>query len=109
VGCVVPAVRRQLLAVARTKLQVAHCSAGAITRRFSRAVAKRRVISQAAAPGKRLANGALVNLVVSKGRAPFRPPARVTLCYRHRTVHVTKAVAGRLRKQGATLGPCRKR
>ena len=109
VGCVVPAVRRQLLAVARAKLQDAHCSAGAITRRFSRAVAKRRVISQAAAPGKRLANGALVNLVVSKGRAPFRPPARVTLCYRHRTVHVTKAVAGRLRKQGATLGPCRKR
>ena len=66
------------------------------------------MIAQAAAPGKQLANGASVNLVVSKGRAPFRPPVRVTLCYRHHTVHVTRAVAKRLRKQGATLGVCRK-
>jgi hypothetical protein len=106
--CIVPAVQRQLLAVARTKLLAAHCSAGAITRRFSKTVARGRVISQAAAPGRQLANGALVNLVVSKGRAPFRPPVRVTLCYRHHTVHVTKAVARRLRRHGATFGPCRK-
>ena len=109
VVCVVPAVKGRPLATARTTLQAAHCSTGTITRRFSRAVAKGRVIAQAAAPGKQLANGASVNLVVSKGRAPFRPPVRVTLCYRHHTVYVTRAVAKRLRKQGATLGACRKR
>jgi len=61
------------------------------------------VISQAAAPGKQLGNGASINLVVSKGQAPL------TLCYRHHTVHVTTTVARRLRKQGATLGACRRR
>jgi hypothetical protein len=107
--CIVPAVKQRLLATARTKLRAAHCSVGTITRRFSRTVAKGRVISQGAAPGKQLRSGAAVNLVVSKGRAPFRPPLRVTLCYRHHTVHVTRAVAKRLRSHGATLGACRKR
>jgi hypothetical protein len=63
------------------------------------------VISQAMAPGMQLANGASVNLVVSKGRAPFR----LTLCYRHRTVHVTRAVAIKLRRLGAKLGACGRR
>jgi PASTA domain-containing protein len=107
-GCVVPAVRRLLLATARTRLLAAHCSAGTITWRFSRTIGKGRVISQAATPGKQLASGAKVNLVVSKGRAPFRPPLRVTLCYRHHTVHVSRAVAKRLRRHGALLGACRK-
>ena len=107
--CIVPAVKQRFLATARTKLRAAHCSVGTITRRFSRTVAKGRVISQGAAPGKQLRSGAAVNLVVSKGRAPFRPPLRVTLCYRHHTVHVTRAVAKRLRSHGATLGACRKR
>lgn len=108
-ACVVPAVRRLLLATARTKLRAAHCSVGLITRRFSRTVANGRVISQGATPGKQLASGAAVSLLVSKGRAPFRPPLRVTLCYRHHTVHVTRAVAKRLRGHGATLGACRRR
>jgi beta-lactam-binding protein with PASTA domain len=68
-------------------------------------VRKGRVISQAVAPGKQLATGARVNLAVSKGRAPFK----VTLCYRHHTVQVTRAVAKRLRSHGARLGACRKR
>jgi hypothetical protein len=110
VVCLVPAVKSQTLATARTNLQAAHCAAGAITRRFSRIVRLGRVISQGAAPGTRLANGASVALLVSKGRAPLRPPVvRVTLCYRHHTVHVTRAVARRLRRHGATLGPCRRR
>jgi hypothetical protein len=103
VVCLVPAIKGRPLASARTTLQAAHCSAGAITRRFSRAIAKGRVISQAAAPGKQLANGASINLLVSKGRAPL------ALCYRHRTVHVTRAVAARLIRQGARLGACRQR
>jgi len=104
VVCLVPPIRGRPLAAARTTLREAHCSAGAITRRFSR-VARGRVISQAMAPGKQLANGASVNLVVSKGRAPFR----LTLCYRHRTVHVTRAVAIKLRRLGAKLGACGRR
>jgi len=109
VVCLVPAVKSQTLATARTNLLAAHCAAGAINRRFSRTVRLGRVISQGAAPGTRLAKGASVALLVSKGRAPLRPPVRVTLCYRHHTVHVTRAVARRLRRHGATLGPCRRR
>jgi hypothetical protein len=102
--CLVPAIKGRPLAAARTTLQEAHCSAGAITRRFSK-VARGRVISQAMAPGRQLANGASVNLVVSKGRAPLG----LTLCYRHRTVHVTRAVAIKLRRLGAKLGACGRR
>jgi hypothetical protein len=104
-ACVVPAVRGQTLATARTNFATAHCSAGAITRRYSRTVRIGRVISQGVAAGTQLADGAAVALVVSKGRAP----AKVTLCYRHQTVHVTRAVARRLLRHGARLGPCSRR
>lgn len=103
-ACIVPAVKHRLLVTARTRLRAAHCTAGTISRHFSRVVRKGRVISQAVAPGKQLASGAGVNLAVSKGRAPFK----VTLCYRHHTVHVTRAVAKRLRSHGARPGACRK-
>jgi hypothetical protein len=33
----------------------------------------------------------------------------VTLCFRHHTVHVTKAKAKTLRKHGAKLGACKKK
>jgi hypothetical protein len=33
----------------------------------------------------------------------------VTICYRHHTLHVTRAVWRRLHKHGATLGRCRPR
>jgi hypothetical protein len=104
--CVVPSLKSRMLAGARTILQTAHCSAGAITRRYSRALSKGRVISQGAVPGTHLPSGAAISLVVSRGRAPA---TRVTLCYRSRTVHVTKAVARKLRSNGATIGICRKR
>jgi len=45
-----------------------------------------------------------VSLRVSKGRAPVK----VTLCYRRHTVHVTRAVATKLRRHGAKLGLRRK-
>jgi PASTA domain len=104
-ACVVPGVKGKTLAAASTSLQAAHCRTGAIKRRYSSKVRKGRVISQGVAAGTRLANGAAVSLVVSKGRAPVK----VTVCYRHRTLHVTKAVAKKLYTRGATLGPCRKR
>jgi hypothetical protein len=104
-ACIVPAVKGKSLAGASTSLQVAHCKTGAIRRRYSSRVRKGRVISQGVVAGTKLANGAGVSLVVSKGRAPVR----MTICYHHRTLHVTKAVATKLRKRGATLGPCRRR
>jgi subtilisin family serine protease len=48
--------------------------------------------------------------------APAQPPAprsvkkkvvKVTLCYRHKTVRVTKAKAAKLRKKGAKRGACK--
>jgi hypothetical protein len=107
--CVVPAVKGKTLAAASASLQAAHCKTGVLTRRYSTKVAKGRVISQGVAPGTTIANGSLVALVVSKGRAPFRPPVRVTICYRHHTLHVTRAVWRRLHRHGATLGRCRRR
>jgi len=57
-------------------------------------------MSQGVVAGTKLANAAAVSLVVSKG------PVKVTICYRHRTLHVTRAVWRRLHKHGATLGRC---
>jgi hypothetical protein len=107
--CVVPAVKGKTLAAASASLQAAHCKTGPLTRRYSTKVATGRVISQGVAPGTTIASGSPVALVVSKGRAPFRPPVRVTICYRHRTLHVTRAVWRRLHRHGATLGRCRRR
>jgi hypothetical protein len=101
----VPAVKGQTLAVAAARLQAAHCSTGAVRRKYSRTVRKGRVISQGVAAGTQLANGAAVSLVLSKGRAPVK----VAICYRHRTLHVTRAVWRRLHRRGATLGACKKR
>src|SRR5262249_32411276 len=108
-ACVVPAVKGKTLAAASASLLAAHCKTGAITRRYSSTASKGRVIAQRVAAGTQRANGAAVSLVVSKGRAPFRPPVRVTVCYRHRTLHVTRAVWRRLHKHGATLGRCKPR
>jgi hypothetical protein len=101
-ACVVPSVKGKTLAGASASLQAAHCRTGAVRRRYSSKVRKGRVISQGVVAGTKLANGAAVSLVISRG------PVKVTICYRHRTLHVTKAVAKNLRKRGATLGPCRK-
>jgi PKD domain-containing protein/PASTA domain-containing protein/List-Bact-rpt repeat protein len=102
-ACVVPVVKGKTLAGASASLQAAHCKTGSIRRRYSSRVRKDRVISQGVAAGTKLANGAAVSLVVSKG------PVMVTICYRRRTLHVTKPVAKRLRRRGSTLGPCPRR
>jgi beta-lactam-binding protein with PASTA domain len=102
-------VRGQTLATAVSGLQAAHCAPGAITRVFSSTVRLGNVVSQLIPAGAQLADGAAVDLVVSKGRAPKKPPVRVTLCYRHHTIKVTKAKAKKLRKHGAKLGACKKK
>jgi beta-lactam-binding protein with PASTA domain len=96
-------VKGKTLAGASASLQAAHCKTGAIRRQYSSRVRRGRVISQGVAVGTKLANGAAVSLVISRG------PVTVTVCYRRRTLHVTKAVAKRLRSHGATIGPCVRR
>ena len=66
--CVVPNVRGQKLAAARSRLTRAACRTGKIQRKYSRTVKKGRVISQRPRPRARLAELAKVNLVVSRGR-----------------------------------------
>lgn len=65
--CVVPRVVRKTLAAARQAIARAGCRTGTIRRARSATVGKGRVIRQAPAPGKRVARGTRVALVVSKG------------------------------------------
>jgi hypothetical protein len=56
------------LTAAKAAIGRGHCRTGRVTRAYSRTVRKGRVLAQRLAPGKRLANGASVNLIVSRGR-----------------------------------------
>ena len=67
--CVVPTVgRRMTLAKARTALTKGNCKAGAVTSRYDRSRKKGRVLRFKPRAGKRLAPGATVAIVMSKGR-----------------------------------------
>jgi hypothetical protein len=68
VRCVVPNVKGKPLATAKARIAAAHCRTGAVTRARSRTVAKGKVISQRPKAGTKLASGAKVSLVVSRGR-----------------------------------------
>jgi PKD domain/PASTA domain/Divergent InlB B-repeat domain len=67
--CLVPKVKGKTLAAAKRALTQAHCKAGKVTKKFSK-VKKGHVISQRPKPGRDLAAGAKVNLVISKGKKP---------------------------------------
>jgi hypothetical protein len=66
--CVVPKVKGKTLTAAKTAIKKAHCSVGKVTKKASAKVKKNHVISQKPSPGKRLAKGSKVSLVVSKGK-----------------------------------------
>jgi hypothetical protein len=66
-GCVVPRVVGKSLAKAKVAIKRGHCRAGRVARAFSNTVRRGRVLSQRPKPGRHLANGARVNLVVSRG------------------------------------------
>lgn len=67
--CVVPNVRGKTLRKAKAALRRSHCSLGRVRRVYSRAMRRGRVVTQRPRAGARLARGAKVNLVLSKGRA----------------------------------------
>lgn len=66
-SCVVPKVVGKSLANARAAITRAHCRVGSITRRHSSARKRGKVVGQSPAAGRRLRNGAKVNLTVGKG------------------------------------------
>lgn len=70
--CAVPQVRGRTLRAAKRSLRARDCQVGRIRHAFSRRVRKGRVISQKPRPRTRLAHGARVNLVVSRGKKPKR-------------------------------------
>ena len=67
--CVVPKVKGKTLAAAKAAIGKASCSVGSVKKKASKAVKKGRVISESPGAGKKLADGARVNLVVSTGKA----------------------------------------
>lgn len=66
--CVVPNLRGKALAKAKGAIRSGRCSLGRVRKAFSARVRAGRVISQTPRAGTRLAAGARVNLVVSKGK-----------------------------------------
>jgi hypothetical protein len=68
VRCAVPNLRGRTLSKARALLTARHCRLGRVGHAFSRRVRKGRVVSQTRRPGLRLARGAKVGVVVSRGR-----------------------------------------
>jgi len=68
-ACVVPSLsRRTTLAAAKRRLSRANCRLGRVTRKYSSSVRRGRVIKSSPRAGARLAGGARVRLVVSRGR-----------------------------------------
>jgi Ca2+-binding RTX toxin-like protein len=68
VRCAVPSLRGRTVPRARALLVSRHCRLGRVGHRFSRRVRKGRILSQDRRPGLRLARGAKVDVVVSRGR-----------------------------------------
>jgi PASTA domain len=66
--CKVPNVKNLTLGGATRDLKAAVCRRGSVRYAFSQKVKKGRVISQSQRPGKTLASGSNVNLVISKGK-----------------------------------------
>jgi hypothetical protein len=65
-GCVVPKLKGKKLKPARRILGRAHCKVGKVTRRRARPKRAGKVLKQSAKPGKVLASGSRVNLVLGK-------------------------------------------
>ena len=65
--CVVPKIVGKTLRTAKRAIRRKHCRVGRVRRAHSARVRTGRVVSQRPKPGRHLANGAKVNLVVSRG------------------------------------------
>jgi VCBS repeat protein/PASTA domain-containing protein len=72
VVCLVPAVARRKLAVARRLVSAANCKVTSVRRRFSGRIKKGKVISITPVPGTRRPVGTAVTLLVSRGHKSTR-------------------------------------
>lgn len=66
--CVVPKVLGKTLTKAKAAIKKGRCRTGKVTRAYSKRMKKGRVLAQRPKAGKRLVNGAKVNLVLSRGK-----------------------------------------
>jgi subtilisin family serine protease len=66
--CVVPKVKGKTIAQARRLLASKRCALGRVTRAYSAKVKRGKIVKQSRRPGVRLARGARINVVVSRGR-----------------------------------------
>ena len=62
-----PKLRGLTLAKAKAKLRKAHCKLGKVTKKAPPGAQKGKVIGQKPKPGRKLKNGAKVNVTVGKG------------------------------------------
>jgi len=76
-NCLVPKLKGKTLKKAKRLLKARDCTTGKITHAASKRVRKGRVITQKPGPGRQLAHGAKIRLLVSKGHP-------------HKTKHTTK-------------------
>jgi uncharacterized delta-60 repeat protein len=67
-NCLVPGLRGETVSKARSELTRSYCRGGHIASRFSGKVARGRVITTTPSRGARLPRGAMVDLVISKGK-----------------------------------------
>jgi hypothetical protein len=65
--CVVPNLIGKPLDTAKTKIKKAHCRVGKVSYKLSTKAKRNRVLSETPKPGKRVANGTKVNVVVGRG------------------------------------------
>ena len=66
--CVVPKLKGKTFKAAKRALGTHFCSLGKVKHALSNKVRKGRVISARPKPGRRLKHGAMVGLIISKGR-----------------------------------------
>jgi uncharacterized repeat protein (TIGR01451 family) len=66
-NCVVPKLRGQNLKAVKRKLAAAHCKLGKVKRAYSAKVKRGKVVNQSPKAGRKLANGAKVNVTLSRG------------------------------------------
>jgi beta-lactam-binding protein with PASTA domain len=64
----VPNVLGKTLGVAKARIRAKHCRIGKVTFRKTVKRQRGRILAESPKPGKRLANGAKVNLIVGRGR-----------------------------------------
>jgi len=58
----------RLLITAKARIKKAHCRVGTVTYKPSTRLKKNRILSELPRPGRRLKNGAKVNVTVGRGR-----------------------------------------